>query len=572
MKVLLIYPYCLEDRLHAEDAGVVPMGVYTVGAVLREHGYGVEVLNWHEMHRTPEKIPEILREKRPDVIGFSILHANRWGGIDIARIAKKIHPAVHIVFGGIGATNLWRHFLTHFPSIDYIVMGEGEITFLELIQTLEKGNATAVKTVSGIAFRQNGRPAKTKPRPPIADLDSLPDPSAYFTYRHVALTRGCPGRCTFCGSPRFWGRKVRSHSADYFVDQIERLCRKGVTFFFVSDDTFTLRKNRVIDICRKIIDRRLPVTWAAISRVDTVDENVLAWMRKAGCIQISYGVESGSTENRRLLGKPFTRAQIETAFRCTAGCGIMARAYFIYGCPGENWETIGQTLNLLDSLKPLGAIFYILDIFPGTAIYDDFLRRTGSTDDVWLDRVEDIMYFETDPELDRDRILAFGKKLRGHFHENLPSYADAVDLVDRPDLTALHADFLSRLAMTFDQGDYAHIAAIPGKAQTAEKLYRRALGFHPDARAYLGLGILAQKQGDYHGSVDILADGMARFPADAQLNICLAVALMNQGQFGRALEALLPFQHLTETHRLIAGCYQALGQAEKAAAFGDSHR
>ena len=118
MKILLIYPYCLEDRLHTEDVEVVPIGVYYVGAALIENGYDVEILNWHDIRRTPEKIPVIIREKHPDVIGFSILHANRWGGIEMARIAKEILPAVTIVFGGIGATHLWRHLLTHFPQIE----------------------------------------------------------------------------------------------------------------------------------------------------------------------------------------------------------------------------------------------------------------------------------------------------------------------------------------------------------------------------------------------------------------------------------------------------------------------
>ncbi len=568
MRILLIYPYCLEERLHTEDAEVVPIGVYYVGAMLIENGYDVEILNWHDIRRTPEKIPAIIRKKHPDVIGFSILHANRWGGIEIARIAKEIFPAVAIVFGGIGATNLWRHLLTHFPQIDYIVMGEGEITFLELIRTLEKKNRKAPGKISGIAFRQDGRPVKTKARAPVADLDSLPNPADHFTYRHLILSRGCPGACTFCGSPRFWKRKVRFHSATYFVDQIERLHRKGVTFFYVSDDTFTLRKKRVIDICRQILHRQLRVTWAAISRVDTIDEVILEWMRKAGCIQISYGVESGSEKIRRLLGKPFTTDRIEAAFRRTARWGIMARAYFIYGCPGENWQSIQQTLDLLDTLKPLAAIFYILDIFPGTLLYDDYRKRTGSTDDVWLKRIEDIMYFETDPALSQEQILAFGEKLRTHFYKNLPRYAQAVKLVDRPEYYPLHADFLSRLAMTFDHGDYAHIAAIPDKAQTAEKLYRKALDYHPDASAYLGLGIMAQKRGDYDGSVDILSSGIAHFPKDVQLHICLAVSWLNKRQYEQALALLLPFKHIAETHRLIAGCYQALGQMEKAAAIG----
>jgi len=175
--------------------------------------------------------------------------------------------------------------------------------------------------------------------------------------------------------------------------------------------------------------------------------------------------------------------------------------------------------------------------------------------------------YDADQAAQRDQILAFGKKLRRHFHENLPRYADAVTLADRRAFYPLHADFLSRLAMTFDQGDYAHIADIPGKARTAERLYRRALAYHPEPRAYLGLGIMAQKRRDYAGSVGILTDGIGHFPSESSLNICLAVSFMNQAQFERGLELLLPFQHVAESRPLIAGCYRALGQTEKAAVF-----
>ena len=121
MKILLIYPYFLETRVHTtEDVRAVPLGVNYVASVLKENQYDVEILNWYNINTTPHKISEVLAEQKPDVIGFSILHANRWGGLEIARIAKQVDPRVTIVFGGIGATFLWNHFLTHlreFPDV-----------------------------------------------------------------------------------------------------------------------------------------------------------------------------------------------------------------------------------------------------------------------------------------------------------------------------------------------------------------------------------------------------------------------------------------------------------------------
>ncbi len=563
MKILLIYPYCLEDRLHAEDAGVVPIGLYYVGALLKENNYDVEILNWHDINKTPERINEIITKKKPDVIGFSILHANRWGGIEIARIAKAISNKVKIVFGGIGASFLWEHFLRHFKEIDFIVTGEGEYSFLNLVRCIGQENYNDIENIKGIAFRQQGNVVRTEDAPLTRNLDRLPNPAKYFDYQYVSSTRGCPGNCTFCGSPRFWGHKVRFHSPDYFIEQLELLSRKGISFFYFSDDTFTIKKNRVIEICKKILERNLRITWVAISRVNIVDEEILYWMRRAGCIQISYGVESGSETIRNLLSKNIKTNQIKKAFALTIRYGILARAYFIYGSPGESWATIKETMDLIHDIKPLSIIFYILDIFPGTALYSDFKKRSKVTDDIWLKRIEDIMYFETDPNLSQELILAFGNTLRTDYYENLPDFVNGIELIDKEEFYEMHADFLSRLAMTFTHGDYARIEEIKGKENIAERLYKKALSYHPDYRAYLGLGIIAQKKRAYKESARILSKGIVCFPDSEPLNICLGISYMNLGEYARALSSFLKFQDSQEAHYYIAQCYHALGEFEK---------
>ena len=566
MKILLIYPYFLNPRVYtAEDVQAVPLGVYYVAAVLKKNGYKVEILNWYNIDATPHKIREALEKKKPDIIGFSILNANRWGGIEIARIARQANPRVKIVFGGIGATFLWQHLLTHFEEIDFVVIGEGEYTFLNLIRCLETERQPAFEAIDGIACRQNGKPVRTPDVEPIGRLDDLPDPAQYFNFQHLALTRGCGGNCNFCGSPQFWGRKVRFHSPDYFVDQIERLFQKGIRFFYFSDDTFTVNRKCVVKICRQIIDRKLDIAWNAISRVDHINEEILYWMRKAGCIQISYGVESGSPKIRKFLLKNISSAKIQTAFALTQQYGIMARAYFIYGAPQEDWQTVQETIDLMRAIKPLSTIFYILDIFPGTALYEDFKQRLGATDDIWLNRIEDIMYFETDPALTREMILAFGQKLRSSFWESLPEFVEAIQLVDNKELYSQHAKFLSRLAMTFDHGDYSAIDGIQQKKRLAESLYRQALAYFPDAEAFLGLAILNQKKGAHQAAIDILSQGLAHFPNDARLNICRGVGLMNLAEYDQALECFLAFQGEKDAMRFATQCYEAMGDVENAA-------
>ena len=342
---------------------------------------------------------------------------------------------------------------------------------------------------------------------------------------------------------------------------------KGIRFFYFSDDTFTFNKKRVIEICRKIIEKKLDVTWNAISRVDHVTEEILYWMRKAGCIQISYGVESGSEKIRKFLLKNISIEKIQSAFAITQKYGIMARAYFIYGNPGENRQTIQETIDLINAIKPLSAIFYILDIFPGTALYEDFKQRLNASDDIWLNRIEDIMYFETDPGITREMILGFGQKLRSSFFENLPGFVEAIELIDNVDLYPQHARFLSRLGMTFDHGDYAAIDAIPGKDRLVERLYQKALTYFPDAEAYLGLGIRYQKRDAQQDAIDILSKGLSHFPGDPRLNICMGVGLMNQTKYDQALDRFLKFQDEKDAVQFAARCYEALGEPENAALF-----
>jgi len=558
MKILLIYPYFIEERIHDEDIRAVPMGLYSVGAVLRESHYDVEILDWHEINRTPEKVKEALAEKKPEVIGFSVLHGDRWGAIDIARTAKQLNPKTKVVFGGIGATFLWEHLLTHFPEVDVVVLGEGEWTFLSLVRHFEKKQDQGFAEIRGIAYREKGKILKTAQPDPIKDLDSLPIPAKHFTYQHVSSSRGCAWNCTFCGSPQFWGRKIRWRLPEKFVEELEMLFRKGVSFFYFSDDTFTLDPKRVIEICQRIIEKNLKIAWYAISRVDHVDEEMLYWMRRAGCVQISYGVESGSVSIRKALGKPVKTEQIKRAFALTTRYGILSRAYFIYGAPGETWQTIQETIDLMDKITPLSAIFYILDVFPGTKLYSDLKKRHGITEDIWLKRMEGIMHFETDPAMNDNLIPAFGKKLRTAFYEKVHSYAEAIDLVDRKDLYPWHADFCSRLGMTFSHGDYSKIQEVKQKLETAEKLFKKALSYHPDHRAYLGLGMINQRKGEFLESLKVLEDGLSHWPDTEDLNLCLGISTMNLGDFRAALDRFSRFPESRAARAYIEECRRAL--------------
>ncbi|MDR3554413.1 MAG: radical SAM protein [Syntrophobacteraceae bacterium] len=553
MKILLIYPYFLEERNEEEEISALPTGLYYIAALLLEQGYDTEILNFYRDGRNPQKIREILAQKNPDIVGISIFNANRLGGIEIAHIVKEVNPQSKVVFGGVGATFLWEHLLRNFPQIDYVVLGEGEYTFLQLVNS--GGDPAAI---NGIAFRNGSQVIRTPPAEPIKDLDKLPNPARYFTYKHLSLTRGCPGNCTYCGSPRFWGHKVRFHSVSYFVDQLELLYRKGVNFFYISDDIFTMKKEVAINVCKEILNRSLSISWYAISHVDNVDEEILHWMRKAGCIQISYGVESGSEKIRNRLNKRITNEQVKRAFALTTRYGILARAYIIYACPGESSETISETEELIRQIKPHSIIFYVLRVFPGTALYDEVKQRLQITDDVWLNPMEDILYLETDPGLVGEEVLTFRNRLRKAFYEGLPSFVDAIELVDSEEFHPLHADFLSRLGMTFSHGDYAEIEAIPDREAIAVRLFKRALRYAPHPRAYLGLAMIHQKNRAHGEAIELLPEAIQLFPENEPLHICLAVSLMNLGKFGDALSRLMKFQDSPDAQRHIEACREML--------------
>jgi tetratricopeptide (TPR) repeat protein len=187
----------------------------------------------------------------------------------------------------------------------------------------------------------------------------------------------------------------------------------------------------------------------------------------------------------------------------------------------------------------------------------------NADDDIWLDRIEDILYFETDPDLTRDQVLEWGRRLRTSFHSHLPGYVAALELVDQPELYPFHADFLSRLALTFEHGDYARLDAISGKTELARRLYRKALEYHADARAYLGLGMQYQKSGNFSDSIEVLKQGHSRFPEDPQISICLAVSHLNALQFEQALDLLRPLDYLPQVLPFLIECCRELGLDEQ---------
>lgn len=585
MNIFLINPACLDVRVTDEDALLVPMGLFYIGALLKENGFNVRVVNLAVEQNPMDHLRAMIVAERPAIVGFSVLNATRFSAIEGAMVVKEVDPEIKVAFGGPCATFLCDHLFSTCSALDYVVKGEGEFTFLELAERVRDWGKDQNSTlhggceIKGLAHRY-GHPighhdghsigqaiasgndsgiVHTPERKPIEDLDSLPIPGRYFDLAHVSLSRGCPGRCTFCGSPRFWpGSRVRFHSPAWFVEQLCLLNQRGITHFFVSDDTFTMDKKRVIEVCQLIIEKKLAITWVAISRADFIDPGILGWMRKAGCTQISFGVESGSAAIRQRLGKPMNRDRIVRAFALTASFGMLPRAYFIYGSPGETAATIEESLDLIMDIRPLGSIFYMLVLFPGTGLYENLVNQGKLVDSVWSQKIEDIAWFELDPDLDLGKVKGFGHELRQRFYSNLSNFATGVELVDDSSFYPLHADFLSRLAMTFSHGEYSQNPLVKDPMATARTLYERALAYHPDHRAFLGLAMMFQKERQFDRAVDMAAQGLSYFKSSKNLTICMAVSLMNLGRFKKALGTLEPLKEDPEVKVYVKACKERI--------------
>ena len=227
---------------------------------------------------------------------------------------------------------------------------------------------------------------------PARDLTPYHRYSSVLARRRPVTTmftsRGCPYRCTFCDRPHL-GKKFRAHSARRVVDEMEECVRMGIHEILVYDDTFTVSRRRVLEICAEIQRRGLDVAWDIRARVDTVDEEMLRALKAAGCERIHYGVEAGSDHFMEVLRKGITVEDARTAFKLTKKAGISSLAYFMIGIPGETEDDIRQTWRLARELGPDFVHITILCPFPGTEIYRNALAEGVYESDHWLDFARD---------------------------------------------------------------------------------------------------------------------------------------------------------------------------------------
>lgn len=372
MKVALIAPpYPLEE------APSPPLGICYVAAACEAAGAEVLIIDYIVSEYTPEKLWRLLDEFAPDVVGATSVTLNFLAGAEILKAVRQHCPSVVTVMGGPHVSFDARNTLTRFPEIDAIIIGEAENT---LMQWLPKAkNRAAWHDIKGLAFFENEEFIATGPGELIKDLDALPLPSRHLLplpkYKalgfpiSIITSRGCPNKCIFCLGRKMVGFKVRYRDPVRVADEIEMVLAAGFERINIADDLFTANKKRVKAICEEMIRRDLNFGWSAFARVDTVDEETLAIMRKAGCDAVSFGIESGNPEMLARVRKKITLDQARGAVAACRKVGMIAHASFMVGLPGENHQTLQDSLDFAQELD-IEHGYHFLSPFPGTTVRD----------------------------------------------------------------------------------------------------------------------------------------------------------------------------------------------------------
>jgi anaerobic magnesium-protoporphyrin IX monomethyl ester cyclase len=375
MRVALLYPEVYDmARFKDKRKEFPPFGVLYLAAVIEQAGHSVAV-----EAVAPSRTRLDLRDY--DAVGFSLASSATYGLMLRARRESSFADQALIMVGGVHCNFYPESSLTDFGA-DLAADGESEETILEI---LERGARRDFAGIPGILWRGPDEEIHRNPaRPLIRNIDQLPFPARHLLpaghvvlddrlagtelrMAHVMFSRGCPFPCSFCAAGQTRIQYRGGQSARLELEHL--ISAYGIEGFAIVDDNFIVNKAKVGDICDHITG--LGLRWSALSRVDTIDAPLLAKMAASGCIEVKYGMESGSEELLKAMRKNTRREQIRRAVHATADAGIAAKAFVIHGFPGENDQTTDDTISLLAELAPDLArvsLFRFVPL-PGTQVY-----------------------------------------------------------------------------------------------------------------------------------------------------------------------------------------------------------
>jgi len=407
MKITLVQPPNMQrsGKWEMQKVCRTPTNLALLAAYVRQNGHEPKIVDLDIEGGNLEEIARLILFNNPQVVGITCLTPRFPIAMDIAAECKRINPEVITVVGGPHVTGLSKHVLKE-KAVDYGVVGEGEVAFLELINNIAVGKP--VDEVANLIYRHNGKIHINPVRPFIIDLDALPFPawdllkldhyvdSAFYEGPHLGLmsARGCPYDCYFCGSRVVWGRRVRYRSPANILAEIEEAINKyNIREFMFYDDTFTKQRKRIIEFCEGVIARCLDIRFYAQVRVDTIDLEITKKLKKAGCFAVAIGVESGNDAILKTMGKNLTKDQIRTGCTVLKAAKMPFLASYIIGHPGDTHETIQQTIDFATELDADQSKFLIATPYPGTRFFDMAVAQ-GIISDEGAQDLGDHTYFQ----------------------------------------------------------------------------------------------------------------------------------------------------------------------------------
>jgi len=370
-----------------------PLGLMYLAAYLRDRSsHRAEIIDAEVEGLNMAALTSRLLKDGPGAVGFYTTSFNIhlvYGAVSALRAAGLTVP---IILGG-PHVELFPEETAGLRGVTCAVAGEGEETLAELLDAFERGGD--LSAVKGVSHAAAGRIISAPPRPMLEKLDDLPFPARRLTRydRYYSVigrdnvstslmtSRGCPYRCNFCFVQ--YGGRYRTRSAENILAEIEDCLALGIREFFFFDELFTGDRRRVMEFCSVVARRGLRITFDIRSRVDTVDEEMLRLLKRAGCVRIQYGIESGTEEILRAMNKRITLEQTRKAVAATKRAGMDVLLDFMIGYPGESAEQIGRTVDFSIELDPSFVQYGIVTLFPGTRIYADALANGTISEDFW---------------------------------------------------------------------------------------------------------------------------------------------------------------------------------------------
>lgn len=356
MKVALVYPEVYDlARYKEKRKEFPPFGVLYLAAILEKNGIKVNIFKVNKSSTRCD-----FRDY--DIIGFSIPSSATYGIVKESRFSSMYSNNPTITVGGVHPSFFPEKTLVEFQA-NLVVIGSGEKTIIEIAGT----NSTKdFSEISGVCFMDGQSVIITPKRPIEKSIDWIPLPARHLLdesdfimdnrlantntrMTHVMLSRGCPFACHFCAVLQ---KRIQYRSSINIRMELEHLKQKyHIEGFAVVDDNFVVNKNAVKSVCESIKD--LGLRWSALSRVDTVDHELLEAMCDAGCIELKFGVESGSERMLRIMGKNISCNQIRQAITLSHSIGIKVKIFLVHGFPGEDLTSTKDTISLLKEIGPM---------------------------------------------------------------------------------------------------------------------------------------------------------------------------------------------------------------------------